>query len=113
MFSLVEHPHPPQMPGEIPSLHKIMQRNLIQPGSGMLQIQLPRQSVIYRQQLLRQHHVMNTKSGSHRLREAAHVDDRTALQQSLQSGNRPPVVAEFAVIIIFNNIAVCSPGPVQ
>ncbi|MNI15890.1 hypothetical protein D3C73_692040 [compost metagenome] len=113
MFPLVDQTHSPQMLRKVPPLHEIMQRYLIQPGSGMLQVQLAFQAVVVRHKRLGQHHIMNTQRRGQRLGETAHIDHRTVFQESLQRGNRPSMIAELTVIIILYNIAAVSPCPLQ
>ena len=107
MFSAVAFPHPVQMPFKRTAVQKLLQhrlvdsRNRTRKAGAFLPVAL--------QQSLRQHHVPDTDCRCNRLGKGSHIDHLSRRITRLQGRHGLSTVTEFAVIIIFYNIAFLFP----
>ena len=105
----VDDAHPRDMPLQKAARDELAQRLLLKPRHGAGRVHRS----IARRQLLRQHHEAQAQTGRERPRKRVHVDDLPPAVHGAQRGRARAGEAEFAIVIVLQNIAARLPRPAQ
>ena len=110
-FRAVELAQAAQMALHLPAADVLGQRELLHLGSGLVVVRGARQVAL--KKLRRQDHVADAHGGEQKLGERADIDDAPPARDALHGGNGARAVAQFAVVVVFDDDAAGAGGPVQ
>jgi hypothetical protein len=97
----VEPAHAPQMAAELPTADEIGQRQLVVAWTAAQQLAERRSGG--RQKLAWQHDKPQAQGRKQGLAEGADIEHRSMFEEALDRSNRAACVAEFTVVIVFDD----------